>query len=87
MDGKLIFEEIKKARWDRIKEMVFEPQRITMTRNVYEELERECTPYIIVHAPKKCEEPKCSIFGMEIEVIDDSVGCFSIGGLMRGINL
>ena len=87
MNGQKVFEQIREARWEQLKNPFDNSgNKITMTRNVYEELERVCFSHILVHAPQADEEPKCTIFGMEIEVIDEAEGFFSIGGLMKGIN-
>ena len=86
MDGMKVIEEIKKACWERLKDTIDGMDRITMTRNVFDAIviALRADLSFLVTDPK--EEPKPYIFGMEIEVIDETSGYFSIGGLMKGVS-
>ena len=78
-----VLEQIRSARWERLKDVIDEPDKITMTRNVFDELMKSCT--IQIHTDNMGEDIKCKLYGMEVEVIDNAEGFFSIGGKMEGV--
>ena len=86
MNGRKVMEEIRKARWERLKDTIDEPDKITMTRNVFDALILEVSSNVQLRVADQKKEPKAYIFGMEIEVIDENSGYFSIGGLMKGVS-
>ena len=91
MDGKKVMQEIRKAHFERMKERfnrycpIDEPEKITMTANVYESLVYMLRSEVELRITDQKDKPKAYIFGMEIEVIDENSGYFSIGGLMKGV--
>lgn len=86
MNGRKVMEEIRKARWERLKDTIDEPDKITMTRNVFDALILEVSSNVQLRVADQKDEPKAYIYGMEIEIIDDDRGYFSIGGLMKGVS-
>ena len=86
MDGRKVMEEIKKARWEMLKNTIDNPDKITMTQNVFDAIVCALHQDLQLRVVNPKDEPKAYIYGMEIEIIGDGRGYFSIGGLMKGVS-
>lgn len=92
MKGRKIIEEIREARIEWMKDAlskwntIDEPDKITMTRDVFDAIVFTLRSEVQFRVINPKDEPRSYIFGMEIEIIDNGLGCFSIGGLMKGVS-